>query len=109
MTLGTVGLARIAFLLFTGYLLMSGNARPGLLIVLALVWGLGEGLAGPIWTSFVAGMVETPERGRWIAMRGQAATAMTVPILVAILMLVLFASRDRAFPAAYAVAVFRWV
>jgi MFS family permease len=104
MTLGTVGIGRLAFLLFTGYLAFSGSARPELLIALILLWGLGEGLAGPIWTSYVAGMVDSSERGRWIAMRGQAATAMTVPILIAILVLVMFASKDQVLPVAYGLA-----
>jgi MFS family permease len=104
MVLGTIGIGRIAFLLLTGYLLFFGNVQPELLIALILLWGLGEGLAGPIWTSFVAGMVDASERGRWIAMRGQAATAMTVPILVAILLLVMFASKDQVLPVAYSLA-----
>ncbi|HYP59384.1 MAG TPA: MFS transporter [Thermomicrobiales bacterium] len=103
-TLSVIGIGRIVFLVFTAYLILSGNARPELLIPLILLWGLGEGLAVPLWNSFLAGMVEGSERGRWVAMRGQAATIATVPVLVAILIVVLFASRERALPFAYAVA-----
>ena len=112
-TLAALGIGRLIFLAFTGYLLLSGNARPELLIILVLLWGLGEGLALPLWTSFLAGMVHESERGRWIAMRAQSATILTLPILVAILLIVLFASKDRALPLAYGVAatgaVVSWV
>jgi MFS family permease len=103
-TLSVVGIGRIIFLIFTAYLLFAGNARPEILIPLILIWALGEGLAVPLWNSFLAGMVGASERGRWVAMRGQAATIGTVPILIAILGVVLIASRERALPFAYAVA-----
>jgi MFS family permease len=102
--LTALGIGRIIFLILTAYLLVSGNARPELLIILVLLWGLGEGLALPLWTSFLAGMVPGGERGRWISMRAQSATILTLPILVAILLIVLFASKDRALPLAYGVA-----
>ena len=102
--LTALGTGRLIFLVLGGYLLFSNNARPELLIALVLLWGLGEGLALPLWTSFIACMVDSGERGRWIAMRAQSATMVTLPVLVAILVLVLFASREQALPIAYAVA-----
>ncbi|MDQ2683736.1 MAG: MFS transporter, partial [Chloroflexota bacterium] len=56
------------------------------------------------WTSFLAGMVDSSERGRWVAMRAQSATLLTLPVLVVVLSLVLFASRETALPMAYSVA-----
>lgn len=102
--LSALGISRTMFLLLTAYLVLSGSARPELLIALVLLWGLGEGLALPLWTSFLAGMVEGSERGRWIAMRAQFATILTVPVLIAILLIVLLASREQALPIAYCVA-----
>jgi MFS family permease len=103
-TLTALGIGRFIFLLFSGYLLFFTHTRPDVLIILILLWGLGEGLALPLWTSFLAGMVHESERGRWIAMRAQSATILTLPILIAILLIVLFASKDRALPIAYGVA-----
>ena len=103
-TMALLTFSRVMFLAFTGYLLLSDNARPAILIPLILLWGLGEGLALPLWTSFLAGMVHGSERGRWVAMRAQAATLLTVPVLAGILVIVVLASKERALPFAYAVA-----
>lgn len=102
--LTALGIGRLIFLLFTLYLLISTDARPEILIALILMWGVGEGLALPLWTSFLAGMVGSSERGRWVAMRAQAATITTIPVLIAILLLVLFATKETALPIAYSVA-----
>lgn len=102
--LTALGIGRLMFLAFTGVLLVSDRAGPAVLICLILLWGLGEGLALPLWTSFVSCMAPPSERGRWIAMRAQSATLFTVPVLAVILLVVLFASRENALPFAYSVA-----
>ena len=103
-TLTALALGRLIFLVFTCALLFSDRISVPVLIGLILLWGLGEGLALPLWTSFVSCMAPAPERGRWIAMRAQSATLFTVPVLAVILLLVLFASREDALPIAYSVA-----
>jgi MFS family permease len=112
-TLIFLGFSRSLFLAFTAYLLFWSDASPALLIGMILLWALGEGLSGPLWTSFLAGMVPAGERARWVAMRAQAATIVSVPVLVVILFLVLFASREQALPIAYLVggtgAVLSWL
>ena len=103
-TMGALAFSRIMFVLLTGYLLAAGTVRPTVIIILSLLWCIGEGFALPMWTSFLAGMVGPHERGRWVAMRAQAATLSTLPVLVAILLLVLFATREQALPLAYSIA-----
>ena len=103
-TLTALAIGRLVFLVFTGVLLLSDRATALVLICLILLWGLGEGLALPLWTSFITCMAPASERGRWIAMRAQSATLFTLPVLAVILLLVLFASREDALPIAYTVA-----
>jgi MFS family permease len=103
-TLSALTFSRLMFLAFTGVLVFADHSSATLLIALILLWGLGEGLALPLWTSFISGMAPQSERGRWIAMRAQAATLFTIPVLSGILLLVLFASREDALPIAYSVA-----
>ena len=74
-TMALLTFSRVMFLAFTGYLLLSDNARPAILIPLILLWGLGEGLALPLWTSFLAGMVHGSERGRWVDARSSGDVA----------------------------------
>ena len=103
-TMAALTFSRLMFLAFTGVLVFTDHSSAALLIALVLLFGLGEGLALPLWTSFISGMAPASERGRWIAMRAQAATLFTIPVLCGILLLVLFASREEALPIAYSVA-----
>ena len=103
-TLGALAVSRTVYVLLTLYLLLAPTVDPYVVIGLAFIWCIGEGFALPMWTTLLTGMVSAPERGRWVAMRAQAATIGTVPVLFGILLLVLFASKEQALPIAYAVA-----
>ncbi len=92
---------RLVFLGLALYLVISDNATVPVIIAFILTWGVGEGLVLPLWSSFIAGLVGPGERGRWLAMRGTAATLSTVPVLASVVLLFLFASREQALPIAY--------
>ena len=55
-TLAAVGIARLFYVAMVVYLLLVGTQRPGVIIALLFAWGIGEGLAQPLWISFLAGM-----------------------------------------------------
>lgn len=103
-TLACLLLGRLVLGALALYLLLAGQATVAIVITLILVWGVGEGLVLPLWSSFIAGMVGPGERGRWLAMRGTAATLSTVPVLAGVSLVFIFASRERAFPIAYLLA-----
>lgn len=63
-TLSCLTFARILFLCVPLTLIASGSGNVPLLVALILGWAAGEGLALPLWTSFLAGMVKAQERGR---------------------------------------------
>ena len=97
-------LGRLVFLSLALYLIFSDNVTVPAIIAFVLAWGVGEGLVLPLWSSFIAGLVGPGERGRWLAMRGTAATLSTVPVLASVVLLFIFASREQALPIAYLVA-----
>ena len=101
-TVACLALGRIALLAFAVYLAMVDDPSPGVLIALILAWSLGEGLAFPLWTSFIAGLADAGERGHWMAFRATSATLFTIPVMIAITTVVVVASRERALPFAYA-------
>ncbi|HRA48988.1 MAG TPA: MFS transporter [Thermomicrobiales bacterium] len=103
-TLASLAISRTIFVLLTLYLLIWSSLSPTIIITMVLIWSIFEGFALPMWTSFLTTMVGPHERGRWIAMRAQAATLFTIPVLIGILLLVLFASKEQALPIAYGVA-----
>lgn len=103
-TLACLMCGRLVYLALACYVLFSPGATVATIIPLVLAWGFGEGLVLPLWASFIAGMVGPGERGRWFAMRATAATLSTVPIMAAVVLLFLFASKEEALPIAYAVA-----
>ena len=74
------------------------------LLVLVLLWTAGEGLAIPLWTAFIAGLVPASQRGRWLAMRGASASAASAGIMIALLILMQFQSKSGAVPFAYTLA-----
>lgn len=101
-TVASLAFGRLALVAFAGYLMLADDPSPGILIALILAWSLGEGLAFPLWTSYIAGLAEARERGRWMAFRATSATLFTIPVLIAVTAVVIFASREQALPFAYA-------
>ena len=101
-TVVCLAFGRLALLAFACYLILVDDPSPGILIRLILAWSLGEGLAFPLWTSFIAGLADAHERGRWMAYRATSATLFTIPVMVAVTLVVILASRERALPFAYA-------
>lgn len=97
-------LGRLTFLALALYLLLTDGSGAPVIIALVLAWGIGEGLVLPLWASHIAGMVGPGERGRWLAMRATAATLATVPIMLGVVLLLFFASKEQALPLAYSVA-----
>jgi MFS family permease len=103
-TLLCVGIGRLVFLTVPlALVVVSGGSVP-LIMSLILVWALGEGLALPLWTSFVAGMSSAEDRGRWLAMRGTAATGASAAVMIVIFILLRTLSQDSVFPIAYGFA-----
>jgi MFS family permease len=99
-----MGAGRFVFLaLPLAMVAISGGGVP-LLMSLILLWTLGEGLALPLWTSFIAGMVGTEDRGKWLAMRATAATGASAGVMVAIFILLRLASKESVLPLAYSFA-----
>ena len=100
-TLTSLAVGRLALVGFALYLALADDPSPGVLIALILLWSLGEGLAFPLWTSFIAGLSEPRERGRWMAFRATSAILFTIPVMIVVTLVVVFASRERALPFAY--------
>ena len=103
-TVACLAVGRLALAAFAVYLALVDDPDPLVLIALILVWSLGEGLAFPLWTSFLAGLADPRERGRWMAFRATSATLFTIPVMIVVTLVVVFASRERALPFAYAAA-----
>lgn len=101
-TLTSLAVGRLSLLAFAVYLAAVDGPSPVVLIALILAWSLGEGLAFPLWTSYIAGLAEAHERGRWMAFRATSAILFTIPVMVAVTLVVVVASRERALPFAYA-------
>ena len=99
--MASLAAGRAALVAFALYLALVDNPSPGVLIALILLWSLGEGLAFPLWTSFVAGLADPSERGRWMAFRATSAILFTIPVMIVVTLVVIFASRERALPFAY--------
>ena len=95
---------RLTFLALALYLILTKQSSVPVLIALIMLWGVGEGLVLPLWSSFIAGMVGPGQRGKWLAMRATAATLSTVPFMAGLVVVFLFATREDALPVAYAVA-----
>jgi MFS family permease len=103
-TLICLGTGRAVFLLLVGYLLATPSHSVTLIITLIFIWGIGEGLALPLWTNFLAGLVGPGQRGKWLAMRASAATMSTIPVMIGVVLIFIFASREQALPIAYGLA-----
>ncbi|HEY7033440.1 MAG TPA: MFS transporter [Thermomicrobiales bacterium] len=103
-TLLCLSVARLLFLCIPLTLIAFGSDKVAILVVLVLAWAAGEGLALPLWTSFLTGMVPTEERGRWLAMRATAATGASAVVMLGLAVLLRFSSKESALPFAYGLA-----
>src|SRR6188472_4300276 len=81
--IGTLFIARFLLILLTAFLWAVPDGAVAPLLVLILLWTAGEGLAIPLWTAFIAGLVPASQRGRWLAMRGTSASAASAGIMIA--------------------------
>jgi hypothetical protein len=99
-----LGAGRLVFLFVPlALLLLSGDGAP-ILMTLILLWTLGEGLALPLWTSFIASMARAEDRGAWLAMRATAATGASAAVMAVVFILLRLASKESVLPFAYGVA-----
>ncbi len=88
----------LAILWFTD----GGYVWPILALVLASI--ACDGLSAPLWTAFLAGLVGSAQRGRWLAIRGAAAASAASVIMISMLVLFQFGDRSSALPFAYSLA-----
>jgi MFS family permease len=103
-TLLCLAVARMLFVCVPLTLIASGSGRVAVLVALVLAWAAGEGLALPLWTSFLTGMVRSEERGRWLAMRATAATGASAIVMLGLAILLRVTSKESALPFAYGLA-----
>ena len=104
LTVAALTLARLALLGVPVLLVLTGGGGVPLLIAVLLVWYVGEGVALPLWTSFLAGLVGPARRGRWLAMRATAAAGASVAVMVTAVVVFRLASDETSFRLAYVVA-----
>jgi MFS family permease len=103
-TLAALTTARIAFVAISLLLAVtSGGALP-LLVATLLIWTIGEGMALPLWTAYLASLSDPAERGRWFASRATAAAVGAAVALLPMLLLVRSTSTERSLQAVYLVA-----
>ncbi len=103
-TLAALTIARIVFVAISLLLAVtSGGALP-LLVVALLLWTIGEGMALPLWTAYLASLSAPVERGRWFAGRATAAAVGAAIALLPMLLLVRLTSTERSLQAVYLVA-----
>jgi MFS family permease len=95
---------RIVLIALTALLWVMPDGAVVPILVLALVWTVGEGLVLPLWTAFIAGLVPPSLRGRWLALRGVASALSASGVMLALLIVMQFTSREAAIPFAYTVA-----
>ena len=110
--LGSIGRAALVILLIGRLLPIGllailwttdgGYVWPILALVLASI--AGEGLAAPLWTAFLAGLVGSAHRGRWLAIRATAAASAASVVMISMLMLFQFGDKASALPFAYSLA-----
>ena len=103
-TLGALMAARIVFVIVALCLAFTPDGALPLLIAALLLWSVGEGMALPLWTAYLASLSHAAERGRWFANRGTAAAVGAAATLLPMLVLVRLTSTDRSLQAAYLVA-----
>src|SRR6478752_4144878 len=94
--IGTLAIARTILVVLTLFLWMVPDGAVVPLLALILVWTAGEGLAVPLWTAFIAGLVPTSQRGRWLAMRGVSASVASAGIMIALLIMLQFRDKSAA-------------
>src|SRR3954468_5273696 len=72
-TLAALIAARVALIGVPFLLAATTEGALSLLIIVLLIWAIGEGMATPIWTAYLASLRNPSERGRWFAGRATAA------------------------------------
>jgi MFS family permease len=97
-------MARLLMVVLAVTIAATPGGSPWPLVGIALGWLACEGLALPLWTSFIAGLAGPSERGRWLAMRATAATGATACVMIVLVVLLRVTSTDSALPIAYALA-----
>ncbi len=102
--LGALFVARLVFAAIPFLLNLTPNGAVPVLIALLVVWAAGEGVALPLWTAFLAGLVGPAERARWLAWRATMGACAAVCALLPTLALLGLWSTDRALLVAFSVA-----
>jgi MFS family permease len=96
--------ARVAFVIVPLLLTVTTEGALSVLIVALQVWAVGEGMAVPLWTAYLAGLSDPSECGRWFAGRATAAAIGAAGALLPVLLLVRMTTTEQALQAAYLVA-----
>ncbi|MCD6058979.1 MAG: hypothetical protein K0Q89_2509, partial [Thermomicrobiales bacterium] len=95
---------RVAFVIVPLLLTVTTEGALSVLIVALQVWAVGEGMAVPLWTAYLAGLSDPSECGRWFAGRATAAAIGAAGALLPVLLLVRMTTTEQALQAAYLVA-----
>jgi MFS family permease len=103
-TLGALIAARAVFVTVPFLLSVTTEGALSVLMIALLIWAVGEGMAMPLWTAYLAGLSEPSERGRWFAGRATAAAIGAAGALLPMLILVRVTTTERALQVAYLVA-----
>ena len=96
--------ARVVFIAVPVLLTVTTEGALSVLIIALLIWAIGEGMAIPLWTAYLAGLSDPSERGRWFAGRATAAAIGAAGALLPMLLLVRVTTTERALQVAYVVA-----
>lgn len=96
--------ARLIFIGIPVILLLTGTGAVGALILTILLWTAGEGIALPLWTSLLAGLVGPAQRGRWLATRAAVAAGVSAVVLLATLVLLQLLATETTLRIAYVLA-----
>lgn len=102
--LGILVACRIVLMALTVFLWTVPDHAVWPLLIIVLIWTAGEGLATPLWTAFVAGLVPAHQRGRWLAMRGAAAATASAVVMLVLFVLLQFVDQQDVMPIAYTLA-----
>jgi len=96
--------ARVVFVGIPLLLLLTGTGAVAPLIVTILLWTAGEGIALPLWTALLAGLVGPAARGRWLATRAAVAAGASAAIMLVTVVLLRLIPSGSALRVAYAAA-----
>jgi MFS family permease len=103
-TLAALIAARVVFVTVPFLLTVTTEGALSVLIVILLIWAVGEGMAMPLWIAYLAGLSDPSERGRWFAGRATAAAIGAAGALLPMLLLVRVTTTERALQVAYLIA-----